>query len=725
MDVSFSVSMMLQSVNNMAPGIQSAQRLLQGLGQTVKGVAAMGKNSNPVQGWDDKIRKTVAEMKALQNEVEKVEKSAGKMRQNGFEQVATGVGIGLPAFDMIKKASERQVAQIVLKDAGMSLPEIDSITNRAKDLSTELMFSVNELLSIPLAMQRAGMNADKINNSFQQIAYLTELEHLRTGRGAYEIAKDLSSMAELAQVTNDQSKLTDFMETVNRIATITTANTGVLAESAKYFMPIAGIYGLSSTDAMMAQGIAARFGVEGSMAGTHLKDFLDRLNPFEHLKASGRSEALSAMEDMGFLKDAHYNYTKTGAKKFDGIGGSIFFDQNGKAMPILDIYATLASKYKEMVAADPTNGPLKFAANMKKIFGEQGKDVAMIAAQNSEQILKMKADFDRVQSIEQSVRDFQDTFKQTFAAFGTNLENIGVDAVTQTMKDLTGTVKEISPYVNGFAKWAGENKELVTTIVQATLGLSAFLIVLGTIQIVLGTIGKLMFGGLRFAMAPLQWILQFALSLMNLKTFFSVLRLEGAGFFRALWGGAQAAWPWLAKVSSWVVMFGRTFIMTALRVAAGWLIAMGPVGWAVLAVLAAVGLLFAAWETNFLGFQDMIKAGCEKVVGWLKGIVDKMLEILGLKNKVADIEKGAKEMGYNTPGGVGDISYSNDTPMVPTYGADNTPRVDGGSGSDTFSPQVTITNNVSVNSAEEAGEYVAGSVPDKYLRSRDPAFGGV
>lgn len=724
MDVSFSVSMMLQSVNNMAPGIQSAQRMLQGLGQTVRSVAAMGRGSSPVQGWDEKIRKTVAEMKALQTQVEKVEVSAGKMRNSGFEQVATGIGIGLPAFDMIKKASEREVAQIVLKDAGMSLPEIDSITNRAKDLSTELMFSVNELLSIPLAMQRAGMNADKINNSFQQIAYLTELEHLRTGRGAYEIAKDLSSMSELAQVTNDQGKLTDFMETVNRIATITTANTGVLAESAKYFMPIAGIYGLTSTDAMMAQGIAARFGIEGSMAGTHLKDFLDRLNPHE---VSQKSKAYKAMNEMGFLTN--------------GGSGSIFFDNQGKAMPILDIYATLARKYQEMVAMDPSQGGLKFAGNMKRIFGEQGKDVAMIAAQNSEQILKMKADFDRVQTIEQSVRDFQKTFKQTFAAFGTNLENIGIDAVNQTMKDLTGVLKEIAPYIDRFSKWAKENEGLITGIVRVTLGIAAFLITLGAVKIILGTIGKLMFGGLRFAMAPLQWILRLARSLISLRTIFVAMRGLGFGFWSALWQGAQTAWPWIAKIWIWVKRLGSVFakigsamgkgaltaikwlgkllssfgsftvrwLLLAARVAAGWLIAMGPLGWITIALLAAI----AAWETNFLGFRDAVKEVYESVMGWLKGIIDKMYELLGLKTKVADIEKNTKDMGYNTPGGVADSAYGSDSPLI-----------NGGSGSDLMT-NVQITNNVSVNSAEEAGEYVAGSVPDKYLRSRDPAFGGV
>ena len=216
-----------------------------------------------------------------------------------------------------------------------------------------------------------------------------------------------------------------------------------------------------------------------------------------------------------------------------------------------------------------------------------------------------------------------------------------------------------------------------------------------------------------------------------------MIRATGAGFWRSLWQGAQLAWPWLGKISGWVARFAPSFLATAARVAAGWLIAMGPLGWITIALLAAI----AAWETNFMGFRDTVKEVYESVMGWLKGIIDKMYELLGLKTKVADIEKGTKEMGHQTPGGVADTSYNDETPMVPTsgggdgpsggrgddlfYGPDNTPILDGGKGGDTFSPRVNITNNVSVNSAEEAGEYVAGSVPDKYLRSRDPAFGGV
>ena len=57
MNVSFSVAMMLQAVNNMGPGIQSAQRMIKGLGQGFQDVARQSSRLNPVQGWEERINK--------------------------------------------------------------------------------------------------------------------------------------------------------------------------------------------------------------------------------------------------------------------------------------------------------------------------------------------------------------------------------------------------------------------------------------------------------------------------------------------------------------------------------------------------------------------------------------------------------------------------------------------------------------------------------------------
>ena len=716
---SFTVSMVLNAVNNLSPSVRQAISSVQNLGATVQRVGNMKAGSSPFEKWPQQIKAAITSIEQMQDKMKKVSEKASEMRNGGFENVATGAAIGLPVMDMVKKASERQVSQLVLKEAGMSMGDVSAITDKSKELSSELMFSVNELMAIPLAMQRAGMNADKIKNSFQQVAYLTELEHLRTGRDSYSISKDLSSMAELAQVTGDQSKLASFFDTVNRIATVTHADVGTLAESTKYFMPVAKMYGMDSNDAMMAQGIMSRFGIQGSMAGTHLKDFVDRLNPHEFLKASGRSQQLTAMQEMGFLNNAQYSTLKTGGKKFTDVGDSAFF-ADGKVKGIMDIAGILGKKYADVMAGDPLHGAEKFAAAMKHIFGEQGKDVAILLAQNPEMIKQMQADLARVQAIDQSIKDFQTTFKQTFAAFLTNLENIGVEAVTQLMHDLTDGMKMIAPYVDSISKWAESHKSLVNSIVRATIALSAFLLVLGTLGIIGGTALKLIAGGLIMFLNPFKWALQFILWLVsgfgNLAAGFALLRQTGAGFFSSLARGAALAWPWLGRLAGWVWFFVGQWLVAAGRIAAGWLIAMGPVGWIIAGVTAIILAAIWAWNTNFWGFRDKCKEIWASLSNWaskaieaISTYIDKMMLALGLQNNMAGFSEG-KLKG---------IDLSGDS-----FAGKNAPFLGGGNGSTNNISQNVIVNVPTTNDANQfvANLEVPGNTPGKYEASRNPSY---
>lgn len=676
MNTTFTVAITLNAVNNMTPGILTAIRQV---GQ---------------------LRDSVG--------------SVNNMQPSGVP--STGYVLDTSIKNLINKASDRQVAQLKLKEAGIGLTDISDITNKAKELSKELMFGVNELLTIPLAMQRAGMDADKIKNSFQQIAYVTQLEHVRTGRGTYDIAKDLSSMSELAKVTGDQNQLKSFMESVNRVATVTGANTGALAESSKSFLPVASMYGINSQDAMFAQGTMARFGIEGSMAGIQLKDFVEHLNPYEFLNRSGESQQIEAMHQMGFLQNAQFQTLGSGQPKFTDVGESSFFSE-GKIKPIMDVFTTLGDKYKEMLANDPEHGAQKFAAAMKHIFGEQGKDIAIIAAQNVEQIHKMKADFERVQSVEQSVKDFQQTYKQTLGAFMTKLEEIGTEAVTQLMVDLTAGMKAIGPYLDSIGKWAESHKEIVNGIVRVVVSLVAMLKFLRAVESVGEAIGTLLATGFSVLSASVRGAILVVTRLRGLLDGFKYFRLLGAGFFEALWKGAQFAFPWLMRISGWVRAFGGQWLLTAIRIAAGWLIALGPAGWIFLAVSAFVVAAIAAWEENFMGFRDKVKEIWSTVSGFIQGaiqtvsnFIDKCMEAVGLGKKV----KEAMDQGsYQTPGGVADQLPEADVPWVPQ------PR---------NSANVNVTQTFNIQSTEPravADEVAKRSNDEKYTwaaNGREPIF---
>ena len=54
---------------------------------------------------------------------------------------------------------------------------------------------------------------------------------------------------------------------------------------------------------------------------------------------------------------------------------------------------------------------------------------------------------------------------------------------------------------------------------------------------------------------------------------------------------------WVGTAIGWIVRLGATFMAQAVRIAASWLIAMGPIGWVIAAVIALVALIIYNWDT--------------------------------------------------------------------------------------------------------------------------------
>lgn len=75
-------------------------------------------------------------------------------------------------------------------------------------------------------------------------------------------------------------------------------------------------------------------------------------------------------------------------------------------------------------------------------------------------------------------------------------------------------------------------------------------------------------------------------------------------------------------------------IFGAIRVAlAGFMVSIGPIGWAILAIVAIVAVLVAAYETNFLGFKDIVdgvvKWFVEVAVPWIGQATSDVLAFFG------------------------------------------------------------------------------------------------
>lgn len=246
--------MMLQAVNNMGPGIQSAQRMISGLGDSLKNVARQSSNLNPVQGWEDKFNRVAESAKRIGKELKesgkKISEQGEKMQSSGMRNMAEGTGLAAPILHITDKAGQLQLKQTSMGMAGISKDGINRMMEQADEYSKILRFNKIELADMFLSMRKGGMQEDNILRSSERMMQFAELEKGRAGMEGPESAKILTQLAERSGVMRDPSieRFHEFLEITNQVATVTSAGLRELHESGKYLDPIAQIAGWSEKD---------------------------------------------------------------------------------------------------------------------------------------------------------------------------------------------------------------------------------------------------------------------------------------------------------------------------------------------------------------------------------------------------------------------------------------------------------------------------------------------
>jgi len=425
------------------------------------------------------------------------------------------------------------------------------------------------------------------------------------------------------------------------------------------------------------------------------------------------SKALESMERLGWLKDYETVPGRMGRKKYTHIGGSVMLNADGSTVNMLEMFGQFAKAWERY--KDLPNARALFQADMFKVLGEQGQKTALLVSQNYDVIMQMIEDAERVKPIHEQIDEYSKEYLQNYKAFKEAIGNFERDAGNTLLPSGTETLKTLREWIMNIREFTAAHPGLVSGVMKFLLVMGALKIGVGAVQIVSGTL-LTTYGGLKTAFG---WLIsgggKALKAISNLKTGFDLFRATGAGFWRSLWKGAQLAWPWLGKISGWVLRFTPMWLVNAARIGAGWLIAIGPLGWITLAIIAAI----AAWQTNFLGFRDFVKGVWDKTVEWAKTAFewvskyfDKLMEALGMAEKVKNAQEKAREYGYTTPGGVADtLPDADSAPLVPQARTN-------------VNSTITQNNNITVATHKEGAEFVQKAKPGKYSNNDfNPAWG--
>ncbi|GIM47041.1 hypothetical protein DNHGIG_25900 [Collibacillus ludicampi] len=782
LEKAFELSVVIQAIDNFSGPMKKAQESMaysqKSINELNKAMKLMGSSKKEIEtvneslkqlGQRKEIEKLVKDLRSAgQSEefINKVvqgfdklaeqEKKIGKLTAayekfkkvalTGVAITAVGVGIDKGLLNMAKSAGDLQMKQVELggvyglDQTSEKLKEIDQL---AQDLSQKTLFSKSDIYDINLELAHAGISLEKLKNIVPEATYLGEIEvGMGKSPSASATAYNFARMVDDAGISDDIKRMQQFADQMYRVISVTHATSESIGEAFKYSMPVVKNLGWNEQDNLLATAMEARAGVEGSMAGTHIKDFAERINPFKYLGTKGGQKQLEAMVDAGLISGIHYA-TKTRTKTV-GKGKNkhqiteviptneiVSFDEaalikdKDHIKSYADIVKILSEKHdafikkgssvdyasqlskdeldaiqeraKLMTGHELSGGELQWAALWNKIAGEQGQDFAIISSH--------KENFDRLQkqmeiqkSLHQQIDIIRSTFKGQSHILGGNLETIGLQLGKPIMEALVPALVKANELLGKFMIFLNDHP-------KAT---KFFGLLAGSV---------LTFGGALISVAGIVGMLGKSLQMLGVKKGFSLLtrfggrgakiaRSLGTGLRKGTVAGVRAV-PKVARATGLVVKgmgmglaapfaaagkgvmaagklisraalqgisklpgllsragsaflkfgaqamqaggrvllflgrlgLGMTKILIqasawAVRMAAQWLIAMGPIGWIIMGVIAIVALLVAAWKRDWGHIREhthnvveWIKQKFQDMVEWFKSLPGKMKEI--------------------------------------------------------------------------------------------------
>ena len=594
----------------------------------------------------DQLSKTVQNMGqnlgVLDSQSKQTLKTLDKFKTIGAAGAGiTAVGVaGAKAMEnLADKAGDVQMKLIQLGNVfGLNIDDtkLKQLEKQAEQLSSKTLFSKKEILGIDLELAHAGITQQAIERVLPEATYLAEVEvGMGKSGSANSTAYNFARMSEDAGITGDVKRMSTFADNINRMISVTHANTQTLGEGFKYAMPVVKNLGWSENDVLMAMGMAARSGIEGSMAGTHIKDFAERINPFKYLNTRGGQKQLTAMEDMGLLSGIEKEYSKNGSSKIVGFQSAALLKDKDHLKSYGEMVDILSKKYQDFIAKGAngqeylnemsqedidklqeksklmtggtmSGGALQWAAMANHLWGEQGQDFAIISS-HKELYERLKKQMDIQKNLHKQIEDIRESWQGVGHILVSNIENVLIQIGKPIMDILIPRIKKVGEAFGSLMEFLADNPQIAKTIGFIMAIGTGLALIIGPALVLVGTIG-FMVPLLEAGFAVLSAVFAAAIAPI-LITLGVILAVAAAGyliyknwgaiktFFINLWTSikviAGSVWNWLA--TNW-----KTIVTVIL-------LAMGPIGWVFLWIIRVI-------RTNWDSIVKFLKDSVE----WVK-----------------------------------------------------------------------------------------------------------
>lgn len=440
--------------------------------------------------------------------------------------------------------------------SGATGTEIDSLRDKAKEMGAKTKFSASEAADAFTYMAMAGWKTGDMLDGIEGIMNL-----------AAASGEDLASTSDIVTdaltafglSASDSAHFADVLAAASNNAN---TNVSMLGESFKYVAPVAGALGYSVEDTSVALGLMANSGIKASQAGTSLRSALTRMIKPTNTMAS-------YMQQLGLMTQ-------------DGVVTAMT-NADGSMKPLSETMQILREKFDGLTEAQKA----EYAA---AIFGQESMS-GMLAIIN--------ASDDDFNKLTESINNAGGT-AQNMA--DTQLDNLSgqLTILKSTLESIAISIGEIlMPYIRDFVAWL---QKIALWLANASDEQKEFAVKIAAIAAAIGPI--LLIGG------KIAGVIS---NFMKLGSIISGLFAEGGAF-----AGAGAAIAGLAGpiaiaiaaivglVAAWKTNFGHIHEYTsdAVESIKGIFESLKSIITGVAS--GAMGVLRSAWESDFLGIQEIV-----------------------------------------------------------------------------------------------------------------------
>ncbi|MEQ3835312.1 phage tail tape measure protein [Lawsonella clevelandensis] len=490
-------------------------------------------------------------------------------------------GVGMALKGVVQAGMEFETNLNTMQAvSGATASQMRNVKQAARELGTDSSFVSTSAADAALAMAelaKAGMNADQSMAAARGTLQLAEAAQISGAEAATIQANALNAFGLEASQAGYVS------DVLANAANKSSAEMKDIADGMQQTAAVARSYGVSIDDTAAALAVLANNGIKGSDAGTLMKRTLQQLaNPSKQVQGALQELGVEAFDAQGNFKGMAY------------VMGAL---QDASKSMSREAYVT--------------------ATNVA--FGSDAARFAGIAAkEGAEGFIKMQKGINQAGAAAKLAKSRAKGLPGAWSQVKNAVEDFGLVVYDAVDKPLTYAAKAATWVVEKVTVGLASLRNPVDTFNKSSARMKAALIGLSAVAIPIFT---------KLTLKATWW---------GLKTFWAGMK-AAAGWVAAKGAAIKsaavqiiqfgrvlkmAAWATLQIIKRMTVWAVQSLIQGA-RVAAGWVLAMGPVGW-VIATLTAVGAAIAilwnksdAFRNFFINMWNHIKTAAGGAADWI------------------------------------------------------------------------------------------------------------